>query len=164
MRARSFVTWLIVAISIAPAMLTAQSPAADPAARDVYMTVGDDMKFNVETVHATSGERLRVVLRSVGVLPRIAMAHNFVLLAGGTDPIAFINDSIHAVPPDFMPPNMRGQVLAATPLAGPGETVEVTFTVPEKPGRYIYLCAYPGHYASGARGFLIVSRQTERRR
>jgi len=35
-----------------------------------------------------------------------------------------------------------------TEVAKPGETVEVTFTAPEEPGAYTYLCTYPGHWAT----------------
>jgi azurin len=38
-------------------------------------------------------------------------------------------------------------VLAATDLAKPGETVTLTFTAPNEPGEYAYICTFPGHYA-----------------
>ena len=146
----------LLAWTLALALVSGGS-AQVPPARDVMLTVGDDMKFNIETIEAAPGERLRVLLKSIGVLPKIAMAHNFVLLAGGVDPVAFTKQSVHGVPPDFLPPNAARYMLAATPLAGPGETVEVTFNAPRKPGRYTYLCAYPGHFMSGSRGTLVVS-------
>ena len=159
MRARSFVIPLLAAIVCVAALRAAPDRQAP---RTVALAVGDNMKFDVERIDAAPGERLRVILSSVGKLPKIAMAHNFVLLAGGVDPVAFTKESVHAVPPDFLPPNSKRFILAATPLAGNGETVEVTFTVPVKPGRYDYICAYPGHFASGARGVLVVSKpQTE---
>lgn len=39
-------------------------------------------------------------------------------------------------------------ILAATDIAKPGETVEVTFTTPSEPGDYGYVCTYPGHWAT----------------
>mgnify|MGYP006281083999 CR=1 FL=1 len=39
-------------------------------------------------------------------------------------------------------------ILAHTPMADPGETVSVTFTVPDKTGEYGYLCTFPGHYVT----------------
>jgi azurin len=39
-------------------------------------------------------------------------------------------------------------ILAYTPMADPGETVSVTFTVPEETGDYGYLCTFPGHYVT----------------
>jgi uncharacterized cupredoxin-like copper-binding protein len=42
------------------------------------------------------------------------------------------------------------------PLAGPGETVQVFFTAPAKPGRYPFVCTFAGHYQLGMKGTLIV--------
>ena len=39
-------------------------------------------------------------------------------------------------------------ILAYTPMADPGETVSVTFTVPNESGDYGYLCTFPGHYVT----------------
>lgn len=48
-------------------------------------------------------------------------------------------------------------MLASTPLAGAGETVEVTFRAPSTaPGTYTFLCSFPGHFAAGMRGTLVV--------
>jgi uncharacterized cupredoxin-like copper-binding protein len=41
-------------------------------------------------------------------------------------------------------------------LAGPGDTVQVTFTVPSKPGRYPFICTFVGHYQAGMTGTLVV--------
>jgi plastocyanin len=51
---------------------------------------------------------------------------------------------------------MQNLVIAKTPFAGPGEMVQVVFTVPAKPGHYPYLCTFAGHYAAGMKGTLIV--------
>ena len=57
---------------------------------------------------------------------------------------------------DFIPPAMKGRVIAKTAFAGPGETVHVTFTVPDRPGRYPYICTFAGHYQAGMKGTLVV--------
>ena len=57
---------------------------------------------------------------------------------------------------EFIPPAMKSAVLANTSLAGPGETVETTFKVPAAPGKYTYLCSFPGHMALGMRGTITV--------
>jgi azurin len=51
---------------------------------------------------------------------------------------------------------MKASVLASTPLAGPGETVEVTFKAPTAAGEYTFLCSFPGHFLSGMKGALTV--------
>jgi azurin len=48
-------------------------------------------------------------------------------------------------------------VIAKTALAGPGETVGVTFVVPEIPGEYPFICTFAGHCQAGMRGALVVT-------
>jgi azurin len=38
------------------------------------------------------------------------------------------------------------EVLQATPLVNPNEKVTLTFTAPDKPGEYPYICTFPGHW------------------
>jgi azurin len=133
-----------------------KAKAAPKEARTVELTGGDTMKFDKTEITASPGETLHIVLKSTGTLPKMAMAHNFVLLKQGTDQVAFNNAAFNARETDFIPPSMKGDVIANTPLAGPGETVETTFTVPAKPGHYGYLCSFPGHFALGMHGVLIV--------
>ena len=56
----------------------------------------------------------------------------------------------------YIAPELKDQVIAATDLAGGGETVEVTFTVPEEKGNYTYLCSFPGHFLGGMKRTLTV--------
>ena len=58
---------------------------------------------------------------------------------------------------DFIAPDIKGQVVAATKMAGPGETVDVTFKVPAAAGNYPYICTFPGHFAAGMNGQLSSS-------
>ena len=145
----------------------AQTPAPKPAAkaapaaatgkgRTVELTGGDDMKFNLTTITAKPGETIRVVLKSVGTIPKIAMAHNFVVLNLGADATEFIKAAANAQATDYVPADQKAKILAATKLAGPSESVEVSFKVPAKAGSYPYLCSFPGHYAAGMKGQLVV--------
>ena len=47
------------------------------------------------------------------------------------------------------------EVLWATPLVNGGKSVEITFTAPEKPGRYPFICTFPGHWRI-MRGVMVV--------
>lgn len=129
---------------------------AAPAGRLVEITGNDQMKFSVMSITAKPGELLHVRLKSVGTLPKIAMAHNFVLLAKGTDAAAFTTASASAVATGYIPPQFKAKVLASTTLVGPGETVDVTFKAPAVAGRYVYLCSFPGHFVAGMKGALVV--------
>jgi azurin len=45
--------------------------------------------------------------------------------------------------------------VAHTRLLDPGKSTTIYFTAPKEPGRYPYLCSFPGH-AQLMRGVLIV--------
>ena len=131
-------------------------PAAAGAPRTVEITGADDMKYSVTSIPAKPGETLRIRLVSKGTLPKIAMAHNVVVLKLGSKQIDFVNAAAMARATDFIPAEMKDQVLAATTLAGPGETVETTLKVPTTPGSYPFVCTFPGHFAAGMRGTIVV--------
>jgi azurin len=137
-----------------PAAPAAKKPAG--AGRLVEITGGDDMKYSVTSIAAKPGETLHIVLKSTGSIPKIAMAHNFVALNAGVDAAKFSQDAMTARDTDYVPAARKADILASTGLAGPGETVEVTFKVPAKAGSYPYLCTFPGHFAAGMKGDIVV--------
>ena len=115
------------------------------------------MKFNLTRIDAKAGETIKVVLRNVGSLPKAAMGHNFVLLKSGVNVDEFAAAAITAGPSkDYFPTDKVDQTLGHTKLTGPGETAEVTITLPTAPGEYAYLCTFPGHFAAGMRGVVAV--------
>jgi azurin len=137
----------------------AQKPPAGAAAkgvRTVEIVGTEDMKYSVTNIAAKPGEQLLVRLVSKGAMPKIAMAHNFVLLKKGVAQTDFINASVNARATDYIPADKKADVIAFTGLAGAGETVEVTFKVPTAPGDYPYLCTFPGHAQAGMQGKLTV--------
>jgi azurin len=114
------------------------------------------MKFSVTRIEAKPGETLRIVLTTRSAMPKTAMAHNVVVLAKGVNAAKFNEAAAPHRTNDFLPPDRQKDILAATGLAGGGETVEVTFTVPQQPGNYDYICTFPGHFKMGMRGVLAV--------
>ena len=134
--------------------LGAVGPAAP--ARTIDIVATDDMKYSVTTITATPGEQIRVRVTNKGSIPKVAMAHNFVLLKTGTDVAKLVAEGAAHRATDFVPPSMAASVIAKTALAGPGETMEVTLTAPAKPGSYPYLCTFAGHYQAGMKGTLVV--------
>lgn len=149
---RAFALMLLLVASPAAPYLAG---AADPP-RTIDIVGTDDMKYSVTTITAKRGETIRIRLAAKGVLPKVAMAHNFVLLKIGTDILKLLQEGAPHRATDFIAPASMGQVIAKTTLAGPGETVQVTFKVPEKPGKYPYICTFAGHYQAGMKGTLIV--------
>ncbi len=150
------------------AHLAAQAPApkagaakgapakAAGGARTVEITGGDDMKFSVTEITAKPGETIRIQLKNVGTLPKMAMAHNVVVLKPTTKLVEFNGAAAQARDTNFVPPAMKTEVVAATALAGPGETVDVTFKVPAAAGSYPFMCTFPGHFTAGMKGTLVV--------
>jgi len=132
------------------------SPASQAAGRAVEVIVGDNMSFKPAAFAAKPGERITVVLKDVGKMPKNVMGHNFVLMAKGANAAAYVDRAAAARETEFIVPALQKQVLAYTKLVGPGETAEVTFTVPKEPGTYMFICTFPGHYAAGMKGMLTV--------
>lgn len=146
-------TLTLVALS---ALAAVPLQARQAAPRTVPMTVGDNMRFDPAAIAAKPGESLRIVLKDVGQMPKVAMGHNFVLLKKGANPKDVVDKSATARDTDFIAASVKNLILASTKLVGPGETVETTFQAPREPGSYTYLCSFPGHYAAGMKGVLTV--------
>lgn len=134
----------------------APKPAGSEQVRTVDIVGSDDMRFDVPSIAARPGERLRIRLKSVGGMRKTVMAHNVVVLKLGVDAKAFNSEALKARATDFIPAGRKGEVVAATGLAGAGETVEVTFTVPSTAGAHEFICSFPGHFTLGMRGTLVV--------
>ena len=139
----------------APLLVTLALSGSAAAQRTVELAATDNMQFSTRTIEAKPGETLRIVVKTAGSMPKIAMAHNFVLLAPGTDPASFANEGAMHRGSDFIAPGLAGRVLSKTPMAGAGETAEVTLTVPG-PGTYPFVCTFPGHVVAGMTGTLVV--------
>jgi azurin len=131
-------------------------PAQAQDVKTITMDGTDNMKFSVTEITAEPGQKIQVELTTISDFPKNAMAHNFVLLTAGADATAVANESARASDNEYIAPNMTDKIIAYSDMAGGGETVTVTFTAPEEPGEYEYICTFPGHYAGGMKGILTV--------
>jgi len=162
------VALLALSLPVAMTALAAQAPTpkqpappkpvtkAGGAARTIEMTGGDDMKYNVTEIKAKPGETIKIQLKNVGTLPKMAMAHNVVVLKPTTKLVEFNQAAAMARDTNFIPAAMKADVIASTELAGPGETVEVSFKAPTAAGSYPFMCTFPGHFTAGMKGNLVV--------
>jgi azurin len=147
----------------APAGGTAAAPAAAPAAatapaaapRVIEITANDTMKFNVTAIDAKVGETLKIVLTNIGVVPKEAMGHNLVVLKPGTDAGAFAGAAMMARDTDYIPAQLKDQVIAHTAVLGPRKSDEITFKVTAA-GEYAYICSFPAHFGAGMKGVITV--------
>lgn len=112
---------------------------------------GNQLLFADTSFTAAPGQKVKIVFNNTATIP--AMYHNVVVLdTMDTRVITRVGQAtiqnMEQIPTD-------PSILAHTPAAKPGETVEVTFTAPEEPGTYPYICTFPGHYDT-MQGTMIV--------
>lgn len=125
--------------------------------------VGETVQSNgeelllLESITVEPGEEVTIELTTQSDMPASAMSHNWVLLAADADGNEFAQESSRAQDNDYIAEDLEDQVLANTEMiSGEDEPTTVTFTAPEEPGEYEYICSFPGHYAGGMVGTLIV--------
>lgn len=140
---------------VALALMTTVAFAAQ--ARTVTITGEDTLQYSVTTITASPGETLTVKLVNNSTFPAAAMSHNWLLLKQSADPKAVDEAARSAKDNGYIPADKADQIIAHTGLVAGGESDSVTFTVPTKPGKYTYLCTFPGHFAAGMKGILVVT-------
>lgn len=133
-----------------------KGPEAESGPLEVEITANDQMKYSVTQIEAKAGQPIRLTLRNTGSMPKIAMGHNLVLVDNQMDLAKFVAESQLRQADDYISPDFRPHILAATRLLGPGESQTIEFNAPAQPGFYSYLCTFPAHYASGMKGVLNV--------
>ncbi len=93
---------------------------------------------------AKAGEPIRLVLNNVDVVP-----HNWALLSpGALQRVGELSNKLiadpEAVAMQYIPES--NDVLAYTDIVPPNAKFMIYFRAPETPGRYPYLCTFPGHW------------------
>ena len=123
--------------------------AEKKADHEITISGNDTMQFDVKNFDVIAGNKVKLIFKNAGKLPKIAMGHNLVLLKKGVSAIAFgqkaLGAGANAVNP--LPDSLKADVIANTKLLGPGEEEIVTFTAPKEKGAYEYVCTFPGHFA-----------------
>lgn len=147
---------ILTKITLILALVLTGFASSAMAQRTVEMDGTDNMKFSETTIEAEPGEEITIKLTTKSQIPKQAMAHNVVVIDKDANVDEVANASARAQDNDYIAPEYEDEIIAATGLAGGGETVEVTFTVPEETGDYEYICSFPGHYAAGMTGVLKV--------
>ncbi len=134
---------------------TAVVPPPGPAA--VVLPLGvipDVMKYDRAELTIKAGQPARIVFKNTD-----HMQHNVLVLRPGTiDAIGKLADQMltdpQALAKAYVPAS--ADVLFHTPLVNPGETFELAFTAPSAPGRYPFVCTFPGHWRI-MQGVLVVT-------
>ena len=113
-------------------------------ARPVTIETGTNLSYATRSFQVAAGEPLALTLSNPDVVP-----HNWALAKPGTmervgeladrsisDPEAALR---HYIP-------STSDVLAHTDVVLPQEMFTIYFHAPQQPGRYPYLCTFPGHW------------------
>ena len=148
-------TLFAAALMLSPATTSAQSDTADnekkgakKADQEVVVEANDQMQFNKKAFEIKAGDTIKLTLKHVGKLPKIAMGHNLVILQKGTNLAGWASKAMTAAATNYVPTDEASKkaVIAKTKVLGGGETDSVTFSIKEA-GEYQYLCSFPGHFA-----------------
>lgn len=102
---------------------------------------GDQMMYKQKEITVKANTKTRIKMVNNATTP--AMVHNVVIVKKGM--VDAVGQAAITVPRDEEHVPAHEAVIAATKLAGPGETTTVVVDLP--PGEYEFVCTFPGHYA-----------------
>ena len=115
-----------------------------PGARQVVVEAGKNLSFSPTTIRARAGEPIALKFVNPDVVP-----HNWALVRPGT--LASVGELTNrlvadpdAVARHYIP--RTDDVLVHTDIAYPQDAFSISFRAPSVPGRYPYLCTFPGHW------------------
>lgn len=140
---------VLLFITLAASVFAAQ-------AKTVTVEGTNAMRFSVDKIVVKPGEKVTIKLVNNTKLPAAAMSHNLVVLKQDADPEAFDKAAMQAKDSDYIPESKSDEIIAHTGLVGGGESDTITFTAPSEAGDYPYICSFPGHFAAGMKGKLVV--------
>jgi putative heme-binding domain-containing protein len=115
-----------------------------PNARTVTIEAGKNLTFATTSFKVRAGEPIKLSFVNPDVVP-----HNWALVKPGT--LAKVGDLANKIVADpeaavrhYIP--RSDDVLVYTDVVPPSDQFTITFRAPSEPGRYPYLCTFPGHW------------------
>ena len=140
------------AFVVASASFSSHAFAGD---KDVTIKALDTMKYDSTATEAEAGQTINITLTNSGKMPKIAMAHNLVILKPGTDVVKFVAAAARQAANGYIPVAEADRIITSTKLLGPGESDTIHFTATEA-GPYPFVCTFPAHAMAGMRGTITV--------
>ncbi len=119
----------------------------------VVLNSNDAMLFDKKVIKVNSGEKVTFTLNHVGKMGKNFMGHNFVLLKKDVDVDDFAQRAIQARDNEYIPEG--DEIIVTTKMLGGGESDTIVFDAPE-PGKYIFICTFPGHYQLMQGEFIVI--------
>ena len=129
--------------------------AGDEPVTSITITGNDRMRFDITRFVVPAGEEITLTFQNIGQMPKETMGHNLAIIQGLT---ANTFSSLSERFPDneYIAPEYEDNVIAATRVLGPGEEETITFTAPDEPGDYPFVCSFPNHTQAGMKGLMVV--------
>ncbi len=112
----------------------------------------EEIRYSTDTLMAEAGALVKLTFVNEGV--DMPMVHNVVFTAPGKYKQVALAGARVGASGNYIPESEA--VIAGSPMALPGQTVEMEFTVPTEPGLYDFVCTYPGHWKK-MNGVLVVN-------
>ena len=119
----------------------------------VILNSNDAMLFDKKVIKVSYGENITLTLNHVGKIGKDFMGHNFVLLKKGGNVDDFAQRAILARDNEYIPEG--DEIIVTTKMLGGGESDTILFDAPE-PGKYIFICTFPGHYQLMRGEFIVI--------
>jgi len=114
---------------------------------------GSALNYLQKELKAKAGRAVALTFENPDVMP-----HNWVLVKTGSEERVGMAAALMVSLPDGMERHYVPEspdVLVHTRILDPGKKTTIYFTAPKEPGRYPYLCSFPGH-SQLMRGVLVV--------
>ena len=110
----------------------------------VVRTISEQMLYDKTLIVVEAGKPVEIILINDDAMP-----HNLVVVSPGA--LEEIGQAAEKMPPTadaqghfYVPDSPK--VLHATKLVEPGQQIKLSFTAPNEPGDYPYVCTFPGHW------------------
>jgi azurin len=115
-----------------------------PDARPIRVEAGKNLTFATRSITVKAGEPIKLTFMNPDVVP-----HNWVLLKPGS--LAQVGELVNKIVSDPDAANRHyvpesDDVLVYSDIVPAGQDFSIFFRAPKEPGRYPYLCSFPGHW------------------
>jgi azurin len=107
--------------------------------------IKNQMKYDLKTFEVEAGKAIEIVFENPDF-----MQHNLVITKpGALETVGKAADKLASDPngaeKQYVPE--MAEVLFATKLVNPQQTVKLNFIAPQQPGDYPFVCTFPGHWS-----------------
>ena len=112
--------------------------------REIEIETGKNLSYATKEFTVKANEPIAFTLSNPDVVP-----HNWVLVQPGSlQSVGELGNQLIANPEAFARQYIpeSDNVLAHTDIVAPGEKQTIYYTAPTEPGRYPFLCTFPGHW------------------